>query len=127
AAGFALVLLIDLLPWARGFLPATDPALFYPRTDYMAVIQAEAATPGGPWRAVGEGQNLFPSLQSVYGVDELRPHNPLVPMPYLRTLQAAFGFAPTTLNYFPSFGGIDHPFLDFLNVRVIASSIGSPP
>jgi hypothetical protein len=127
AAGFALVLLIDLLPWARGFLPATDPALFYPRTDYMAVIQAEAATPGGPWRGVGEGQNLFPSLQSVYGVDELRPHNPLVPMPYLRTLQAAFGFAPTTLNYFPSFGGIDHPFLDFLNVRVIASSIGSPP
>lgn len=127
AAGFALVLLLDLLPWARGFLPSTDPALFYPRTDYMAVIQAEAATPGGPWRGVGEGQNLFPSLLSVYGVDELRPHNPLVPMPYLRILEAAFGFAPTTLNYFPSFGGIDHPFLDFLNVRVIASSIGSPP
>jgi hypothetical protein len=127
AAGFALVLLIDLVPWARGFLPSTDPALFYPRTDYMAVIQAEAATPGGPWRGVGEGQNMFPSLLSVYGVDELRPHNPLVPMPYLLTLEAAFGFAPTTLNYFPSFGGIDHPFLDFLNVRVIASSIGSPP
>lgn len=126
-AGFALVLLLDLLPWARGFLPSTDPALFYPRTDYMAVIRTEAATPGGPWRGVGEGQNLFPSLLPVYGVDELRPHNPLVPMPYLRTLQAAFGFAPTTLNYFPSFGGIDHPFLDFLNVRVIASSIGSPP
>lgn len=127
AAGFALVLLIDLLPWARGFLPSTDPALFYPRTDYMAVMQQEAATPGGPWRGAGEGQNMFPSLLSVYGVDELRPHNPLVPMPYLRTLEAAFGFASTTLNYFPSFGGIDHPFLDFLNVRVIASSIGWPP
>lgn len=126
AAGFALVLLLDLLPWARGFLPSTDPALFYPQTDYMAVIQQEAA-PGGPWRGAGEGQNMFPSLLSVYGVDELRPHNPLVPMPYLRTLEAAFGFAPTTANYFPSFGGIDHPFLDFLNVRVIASSIGWPP
>jgi hypothetical protein len=127
AAGFAVILLIDLVPWARGFLPSTDPALFYPRTDYMALIQSEAASEGGPWRAVGEGQNLFPSLLSVYGVDELRPHNPLVPMPYLRTLEAAFGFAPTTLNYFPSFGGIDHPFLEFLNVRVVASSIGSPP
>jgi hypothetical protein len=127
AAGFALVLLIDLVPWARGFLPSTNSALFYPRTDYMAVIQAEAATPGGPWRAVGEGQNLFPSLLPVYGLDELRPHNPLVPMPYLRTLQAAFGFAPTTINYFPIFGGIDHPFLDFLNVRVVGSSIGWPP
>ncbi|MES1241482.1 MAG: hypothetical protein ABUT39_07670 [Acidobacteriota bacterium] len=127
AAGFALVLLIDLVPWARGFLPSTNPALFYPRTDYMNVVTAEAATPGGPWRAVGEGQNLYPSLLPVYGVDELRPHNPLVPMPYLRTLQAAFGFAPTTINYFPIFGGIDHPFLDFLNVRVIASSVGWPP
>ncbi len=127
AAGFALVLLIDLLPWARSFLPATDPALFYPGTDYTALIQQEAASPGGPWRAVGEGQNMFPSLLPVYGVDELRPHNPLVPMPYLRTLEAAFGFAPTMLNYFPSFGGIDHPFLDFLNVRVVASSIGFPP
>lgn len=127
AAGFALVLLLDLLPWSRSFLPATDPALFYPRTDYTALIQQEAASPGGPWRGVGEGQNMFPSLLPVYGVDELRPHNPLVPMPYLRTLEAAFGFAPTTLNYFPSFGGIDHPFLDFLNVRVVASSIGSPP
>lgn len=126
AAGLAAVLLLDLVPWSRGFLPTTDPALFYPRTDYMASIQGEAAT-GGPWRAVGEGQNLFPSLLPVYGVDELRPHNPLVPMPYLLTLEAAFGFAPTTANYFPMFGGIDHPFLDFLNVRVIASSIGSPP
>lgn len=127
AAGFALVLLLDLLPWSRSFLPATDPALFYPRTGYTALIQQEAAAAGGPWRAVGEGQNMFPSLLPIYGVDELRPHNPLVPMPYLRTLEAAFGFAPTTLNYFPSFGGIDHPFLDFLNVRVVASSIGSPP
>lgn len=127
AVGFALVLLIDLVPWARGFLPSTNPALFYPRTDYMNVVLAEAATPGGPWRAVGEGQNLYPSLLPVYGLDELRPHNPLVPMTYLRTLQAAFGFAPTTVNYFPSFGGIDHPFLDFLNVRVIGSSIGWPP
>lgn len=127
AAGFALVLLIDLIPWARGFLPSTDPALFYPRTEYMSVVTTEAATPGGPWRGVGEGQNLYPSLLPFYGVDELRPHNPLVPMPYLRTLQAAFGFNPTTVNYFPSFGGIDHPFLDFLNVRVIGSSIGWPP
>lgn len=123
----ALVLVADLMPWARKFLPSTDPSLFYPRTAFIALIQQEAAAPGGPWRAAGEGQQIFPSLLPVYGVDELRPHNPITPVQFLRTLDAAFGFAPSTTNYFPAFGNIDHPFLDFLNVRVVASSIGSPP
>jgi hypothetical protein len=122
-----LALLADLMPWARKFLPATDPGLFYPRTAFIELIGQEAAAPGGPWRAAGEGQQVFPSLLPVYGIDELRPHNPLTPVQFLRTLDAAFGFAPSTTNYFPAFGNVDHPFLDFLNVRVVASSIGSPP
>jgi hypothetical protein len=120
AAGLALVLVLDLGPWARGQLPETNPALFFPVTDFMALVKREA-TDGGPWRVVGEERMLFPSLLSVYGIADARTHNPLAPMPYLRTLEAAFGFAPTTANYFPAFRGIDHPFLDFLNVRVVTS------
>ncbi len=119
-AGLALVLVLDLGPWARGHLPDTNPALFFPATDYMALLKQEA-TDGGPWRVVGEERMLFPSLLAVYGIADARTHNPLAPMPYLRTLEAAFGFAPTTGNYFPAFRGLDHPFLDFLNVRVVTS------
>lgn len=126
-AGLGLVLLLDLVPWARGFLPSADPALFYPETDFMTALRAEAQAPGGPWRAVGEGYILFPSLLPVYGIDEVRPHNPLTPVPYLRTLDAAFGFVPSTQNYFPAFGGVDHPFLDFLNVRAVASAVEPSP
>ena len=126
AAGLALVLILDLGPWARGHLPETDPALFYPTNDFMALLKQEAAA-GGPWRIVGEEQMLFPSLLAVYGIADARTHNPLAPMPYLRTLEAAFGFAPTTANYFPAFRGIDHPFLDFLNVRVVASVAAFQP
>jgi hypothetical protein len=120
AAGLALVLVLDLGPWARGHLPDTDPALFFPATDFMALLKREAAA-GGPWRIVGEERMLFPSLLAVYGIADARTHNPLAPMSYLRTLEAAFGFAPTTRNYFPAFRGIDHPFLDFLNVRIVTS------
>ena len=127
AAGLALVLVLDLGPWARSHLPESDPALFYPATGFMAFVKREA-TKGGPWRVVGEDRILFPSLLAVYGVADVRTHNPLAPMPYLRTLEAAFGFAPTTANYFPAFRGIDHPFLDFLSVRVVASvSAFEPP
>jgi hypothetical protein len=123
AAGLALALVLDLGPWARSHLPQTDPALFYPATDFMAVLKQEA----GEDRMVGEDRLLFPSLPAVYGIADPRTHNPLAPMPYLRTLEAAFGFAPTTANYFPGFFGIDHPFLDFLNVRIVASVSAFPP
>jgi hypothetical protein len=68
---------------------------------------------------VGEDYVLFPSLLPVYGIADIRPHNPLAPVSQLRTLSAAFGFAPTTERYFPPFLRPAHPFLDFLNVRVV--------
>jgi hypothetical protein len=48
-------------------------------------------------------------------------------MPFLRTLEAAFGFAPTMHDYFPALENVDHPFLDFLNVRVLAADWDFPP
>lgn len=121
----ALALVLDLGPWGRSHLPSTDPALFYPTTEFLSLLKQETEA-GGPWRVAGEDQMLFPSLLAVYGIADARTHNPLAPMPYLRTLEAAFGFAPTTQNYFPAFRGIDHPFLDFLNVRALASVVYRP-
>ncbi len=126
-AGLALVLLLDLLPWGRGFLPSSSPALFYPRTAFLDALEEETRAAGGPYRAVGHDFLLFPSLLPVYGIDELRPHNPLTSVHYLRPLAAAFGFAPSTVDYFPAFSGLDHPLLDFLGVRVVASAAGSAP
>lgn len=126
AAVLGLALVLDLGPWARYHLPSSSAALFYPTTDFLALLKQETSQ-GGPWRAAGEGQMLFPSLLSVYGMAEARTHNPLAPMDYLTTLEAAFGFAPTTQNYFPQMRGIDHRFLDFLNVRAVASVEALPP
>lgn len=115
--GLGLVLLLDLVPWAQGMLPAGQTALFYPQSRLLDAARRETA--GGQWRAVGEDYALFPSLLPVYGLAEVRTHNPLAPMPYLRTLRAAFGFEPTMRLYFPPFRGAGHPFLDFLNVRAV--------
>lgn len=127
AAGLGLALLLDLGPWARAHLPSGEPALFFPSTDLLAQVRQEVDAPGGPWRVAGEGQTLYPSVLPVYGIADVRPHNPLAPMTQLATLDAAFGFAPSLQNYFPAFGNVDHPFLDFLNARVVASTIGYAP
>ncbi len=122
----SLVLLLDLVPWSRGMIPSCVPDLFYPRTPFIERVAEET---GGrlEGRAVGARQLLFPSLLPVYGVAEPRPHNPLAPMPYLDALDAAFAFRPTRQNYFPGFYRVDHPLLDFLNVRVVVGSIEVRP
>lgn len=119
-AALAAVLVLDVGLWGRSYLPRTNSALFFPRTGFFDVLREETAA-GGPWRAAGYDRVLFPSLATVYDIAEARPHNPLAPMSQLQTLEAAFGFAPTTQNYFPTFERVDHPFLDFLNVRALAT------
>src|SRR5882724_2060575 len=122
-----LALLLDLLPWGRSLLPAGHPSLFYPRTPFLADLNRELAAPGGPYRAVGAEYLVYPSLLPFYGIAEVRPHNPLVPMPYLQVLSAAFHFHPSMIEYFSPFKNVDHPLLDFLNARVVVGSVAMPP
>ncbi|HTQ80078.1 MAG TPA: YfhO family protein, partial [Thermoanaerobaculia bacterium] len=121
-----IVLLCDLVPWGRSLLPQGHPGLFYPQSPVLADVEREVAT-GGPWRAVGAEYLVYPSLLPFYGVAEVRPHNPLAPMPYLAALGAAFEFRPSMVRYFSALRNVDHPLLDFLNVRVVVGSVAMPP
>ena len=127
AALLALALILDLVPWSRSLLPAGHPALFYPRTPMIDRLVEEMAAPGGPYRTVGAELLVYPSLLSVYGIADPRPHNPLAPMAQVRALDAAFEFGPSMVQYFARFANVDHPLLDFLAVRAVVSSPAMPP
>ncbi|HXT19752.1 MAG TPA: YfhO family protein, partial [Thermoanaerobaculia bacterium] len=123
--GFAVLaaaLLVDLVPWGRPQLPASDPGSFYPRTPMLDLVARE--TEGGRWRAVAEEYLVYPSLLTVYDVPELRPHNPVASREQLAVLARAFRFAPGVAqrNYFATFLDVEQPLLDFLNVRVVLSN-----
>ncbi len=122
AVALAAVLLIDLVPWSRSMLPKGNPSFFYPTTEVMDVIVREAGAPA-MWRGAGADYLLYPNLLPVYGVAELRPHNPLAAASHIRVLDAAFGFHPTMKEYFSPLRNLDHPLLDFLGVRIV---LGSP-
>ncbi|MBV8199433.1 MAG: hypothetical protein JOZ15_02310, partial [Acidobacteria bacterium] len=105
-AVLALGLGLDLVPWAQRLLPRGQPALFYPPNALTAAVAREtgagaamgqsgtgdaggtagaggAGDNSGPWRAVGIGKLVYPSLLPVYGIAEVRPDNVLVPAAYL--------------------------------------------
>jgi hypothetical protein len=78
------------------------------------------------YRAVGQDLLSYPSVLPFFSVAEPRAHNPLVPNDYLATLRAAFGFSPTTIEYFSPLRRLDHPFRRFLGVRTIVSNAYLP-
>lgn len=120
----AIALIADLIPWGRLLLPSGDPRLFYPRTDAMKTLVRAAGGPRG--RAVGQDRQLYPGILSTYGLDDPRTHDPLAAADYHRVLDAAFGFAPSSWNYFGKFEDPQHPLLDFLGVRAVFSHAHLP-
>jgi hypothetical protein len=119
---FALALLavgVDLVPWGRRLLPRADPAHFFPSSAILEALKREA----GGGRAVGLDKLVYPSLLPVYGIPEVRPHNPLTPASQREVLAAAFSYQPTTREYFSSFRHADHPLLRFLGVQTVLSNV----
>jgi hypothetical protein len=117
-------LALDLVPWSRRLLPHGDSGLFYPPNPLAATLARETA--GGSFRTVGMDRLVYPSLLPVYGLAELRPNNVMAPSDYLEVLRLAFGFVPTTANYYAQFRWVDHPLLSFLNVRAVVCNIYLP-
>jgi hypothetical protein len=113
----ALASLLDLGSWGRDALPRGHRELFYPRTPLVTAIAGTVE--GGPWRAVGGGFAVYPSLLPMYGIADVRIDNPLALAEQLRPLGEIFDFRPEGRRYKSGFRHLDHPFLDFLNVRAV--------
>ncbi len=116
--------LADQMTWARWMLPVGDPALFFPRTPEVETLRREA---GAEYRAMGQDFLAYPSVLPFYEIAEPRAHNPLLPEDYLTVLRTAFGFSPTTSEYFSPVRRVNHPLRRFLGVRVLVSNIYLPP
>ncbi len=121
-AAWAIVLwsLCDLIPWARTLLPRGRTELAYPPTPALLAARQRLGA-NGPWRAAGVDRLIPAALLPMYGIDELRPHNPLAPANVLAGLDAAFGYRPSAASYFGTFTPGGHPLLSFLNVRLLLS------
>jgi len=117
-AAMTFVVLVDLVPWAQGMLPVGRSELFYPPTAVTEELVRQTSR-DGPWRVVGAGRAYYPSSLAMHGLEDVRYHNPLVPQAYARVLSEVFGFHERR-EYFSDFRVIDHPLLDFLNVRIVA-------
>jgi hypothetical protein len=127
-AVLALVLALDLLPWAERLLPRGQPGLFYPPNDLTEILARETAAGNArrAGRAVSLDRMQYPSLLPAYGIAEVRTNDVMVAAAYLRVLEDAFHFAPTMDNYYADFVTADHPMLSFLDVQAVVGNVWRP-
>ncbi len=122
--GVGLAAILELLPWAQSMLPKGDPFYFFPQGGAERLIEA-AAGPGG--RVVGHHMLAYASSLAVYGLADVRPHNPMARQDYLAVLAAAFQFRTNVHDYFGIFWHPDHAIFSFLGGRAVVSNISMPP
>ena len=115
--------------WAAssGWNPVYPMERFYPSTPLTdKLIALRSTTPSSqPYRVVGLGAALFPNIQAVYGIEDIRAHDPMANGRYLSVLRVATNYNPD--NYFAKWDNLDTRFLDFLNVKYVVTSAGFTP
>lgn len=113
-----------------GWNPILRGEEMYPTTPLIEKLQAlkakEPAT--SPSRIVGTGPIFFPNTPAMYGLEDIRAHDPMANARYLGMLRVLTGY--DTEDYFPKWKNVQTRVLDYLNVKYVVapprSDLGDP-
>ncbi|MBW3671346.1 MAG: YfhO family protein [Acidobacteria bacterium] len=110
----------DLWLTSRGFNPEVPNNYLYPETPLTVRLQElTAEDPMGPVRFTALGSLMFPNSASIYGLQDIRAHDPMAAGRTLGFMRVLADYDAE--RYFAMLKRIDHPFLDFMNVRYLVS------
>jgi hypothetical protein len=112
AAALTVVeLFIAMAHWSP-VLPLRE---MYPRTPLIAALQGLDRSA----RIVGTGSQLYPNEGAMFGLDDVRVHDPMANARYVELLVKTIGWDPS--NYYAKWNDTDTPLLDALNVKYVVT------
>jgi hypothetical protein len=97
--------------------PVLPASKLYPPTPLVRrLVQLKsAAPPNAPFRIVGYSADFFPNLSTMYGLEDIRAHDPMESARYVGMLALVGGYR--TSDYFAMWTNTTTRLLDYLNVR----------
>lgn len=123
-AALLVAVVADL--WVQSFPinPVLPRSFFYPRTPIltrMMAIEAERrAEDPLAYRVTGTNGMLFPNTQVMFGLEDIRGHDPMANGRVLGVLRVFTGYSSD--NYFGILRDVSHPLIDYLNVHYVMTS-----
>lgn len=99
----------------------------YPVTPLIAKLQelAKQHPPRDPFRITGFHAQLFPNTSAIYGLEDVRAHDPMANARYLGFLKLTADYSVT--EYFGTFMDPSRPVFDYLNVKYVTADRHFPP
>ncbi|MGZ8709414.1 MAG: YfhO family protein, partial [Thermoanaerobaculia bacterium] len=116
-----VAVIFELWSVTRGWTPPLPAELMYRRTEFTAKLESlrDAAPKNEPFRVAGVGAMLFPNTNAVFGIEDIRAHDPMSYDRYMGFLRLTADYKTGTDNYHAWFERPESPVLDFLNVRYL--------
>jgi hypothetical protein len=120
-------LVAELWTATDGWNPVLPADAMYPTTPLIEKLQRlqQSAPRNAPFRIVGIGAALFPNTQAMYGLSDIRTHDPMAFGRYLGLLRLTTNLE--TNEYFAKWSNAETPLLNYLNVRYMAGDPGLDP
>ncbi len=127
---FALLAAVIFELWSvtRGWNPVFPADMMYRRTPFTAKLEElrDAAPKDAPFRIAGVEAMLFPNTNAVFGLEDIRVHDPMAYDRYMGFLSLTAGYETGVGVYYAWFKSSDAPVLDFLNVRYLLQNPNVP-
>ena len=122
-AALTTAIVAELWTATAGWNPVLPAQTMYPVTPLIARLQTLAG-PGTatPVRIVGLGPALFPNTNAIYGLEDIRAHDPMANGRYLGLMRLVTGLV--TFDYFAKWDNTETTMLDYLNVRYLVGRPG---
>ena len=116
-------IIAELWTASAGWNPVLPAESMYPVTPLIAKLQHLAGKGTRiPVRIVGIGPALFPNTNAVYGLEDIRAHDPMANGRYLGLMRLATGLV--TFDYFAKWDNTETTMLDYLSVRYLVGRPG---
>ena len=115
----AALLLVDLWLAASHWDPRLPLRALYPKTPLIAALEK---LPHENTRILGIGSQLYPNTGAMYGLDDIRVHDPMAFHAYETFLQTMTGWEPR--SYYEKWTDPGTPVIDFLNAKYVITEPG---
>jgi hypothetical protein len=100
--------------------PVVPDAMMYPKTPLLATF--DRVPRHEPFRIVGNGPVYFPNVSALYGLEDIRAHDPMANGRYLGALRVLGDY--DTDDYFAKWTNFETGLLDYLNVKYVITQPG---
>lgn len=115
----ALLTVVELWAAIAHWHPVLPSRELYPRTPLVAALQSLQARESAPFRILGTGGQVYPNVTAMWGMEDVRVHDPMADNRYVTLLAQTVNWNPA--DYYAKWNDTASPLLDFLNVRYVVA------